>query len=262
VTRAKKSLGQNFLTDQIVINHILKTVKPKKTDRFFEIGAGKGALTTNFLSKVKMLDSVEIDKELINNLRKLELSSHKLKVHLNSVLKIDLEKLSKGKFKFRVIGNLPYNLSSKIMLWSFQNSLNILDLHYMFQKEFGERLISSPGKKTYGRLSVLSQYMFESLELFEISPESFRPRSSVKSIFIKFIPKPKKDVNSLEALKLQEITQLMFSKRRKKISNSCKSLVSLNELIDLGINPEDRPESLAAEDFLKITKYLLLKKNG
>ena len=175
---------------------------------------------------------------------------------------MELEKLSKGEFKFRVIGNLPYNLSSKIMLWSFKNSANILDLHYMFQKEFGKRLVSSPGEKSYGRLTVLSQYLYDSLDLFEVSPESFKPKPSVESIFIKFKPKPEKDFNSLEALKLQELTQLMFSKRRKMISTSCKGLISPNDFMDLGINPDNRPESLTIKDFLKITKYLLHTKNG
>ena len=148
------------------------------------------------------------------------------------------------------------------MLWSFQNAAQIKDIHYMFQKEFGERLISSPGKKSYGRLSVLSQYMFESLDLFKIDPESFEPKPSVNSIFIRFKPKPKKDVNSLEALKLQEITKLMFSKRRKKISTSCKDFLSSNDLIDLNIDPNNRPESLLVEDFLKITKRLLRDNSG
>jgi len=188
VTKAKKSLGQNFLTDQVIMSRILETVNPKEEDEFFEIGAGKGALTKNLIPTVKNIEIVEIDKDLIPDLKKLELSSNKIKVHEGSVLKMELEKLSRGECKFRVIGNLPYNLSSKIMLWSFQNVPYILDMHYMFQKEFGERLVSSPGKKTYGRLSVLSQYMFESLDLFEISPESFRPKPSVKSIFIKFTP--------------------------------------------------------------------------
>jgi 16S rRNA (adenine1518-N6/adenine1519-N6)-dimethyltransferase len=262
VTKAKKSLGQNFLTDQVIMSRILETVNPKEEDEFFEIGAGKGALTKNLIPTVKNIEIVEIDKDLIPDLKKLELSSNKIKVHEGSVLKMELEKLSRGECKFRVIGNLPYNLSSKIMLWSFQNVPYILDMHYMFQKEFGERLVSAPGKKTYGRLSVLSQYMFESLDLFEISPESFRPKPSVKSIFIKFTPKPKRDVNSLEAIKLQEITQLMFSKRRKKISTSCKSLVSANDFIDLDINPDDRPESLSVKEFLKICKYLLHNTNG
>ena len=262
MAKAKKSLGQNFLTDQTIIKRILETVNPKEEDEFFEIGAGRGALTRNLMPIVKNIESVEIDKDLIPDLKKLESLSHKLKVHEGSVLKMELKKISMGERKFRLIGNLPYNLSSKIMLWSFQNSGFILDMHYMFQKEFGERLVSSPGKKTYGRLSVLSQYMFESLDLFEISPESFKPKPSVKSIFIQFTPRPGRDVNSQEAIKLQEITQLTFSKRRKKISTSCKGLMSVNDFIDLGINPDNRPESLAVKDFLKISKHLWHNSNG
>ena len=249
-------MGQNFLIDQIILNRILESINPKKEDKFFEIGAGKGALTKKLIHKVKSIESVEIYKDLIPNLKKLELTSSELKVHEDSVLNLELEKLSKGEFKFRVIGNLPYNLSSKIMLWSFKNSANILDLHYMFQKEFGERLVSPPGNKTYGRLSVLTQYMFDSEDLFEILPESFTPKPSVDSIFIKFQPKLQKDINSLEAIRLQELTRLMFSKRRKKISTSCKKILQPNEFIDLGIDPDDRPESLSLNDFLKIIKYL------
>jgi len=238
VLKPKKSLGQNFLIDQIILNRILESINPKKEDKFFEIGAGKGALTKKLIHKVKSIESVEIDKDLIPNLKKLELTSSELKVHEDSVLNLELEKLSKGEFKFRVIGNLPYNLSSKIIL------------------------VSSPGEKSYGRLTVLSQYLYDSLDLFEVSPESFKPKPSVESIFIKFKPKPEKDFNSLEALKLQELTQLMFSKRRKMISTSCKGLISPNDFMDLGINPDNRPESLTIKDFLKITKYLLHTKNG
>ena len=260
--KAKKSLGQNFLTDHIVINRILEAINPKLEERFFEIGSGRGELTKIFVPRVKTLESVEIDKYLMPELRKLELSSENLKIYEENVIKITLKNLSQDNFKYRVIGNLPYNLSSKIMLWSFQNSSHILDIHFMFQKEFGKRLISSPGKKSYGRLSVLSQYMFKNLYLFEISPESFKPKPSVKSVFIKFIPREKRDVNSSEALLLQDITKLMFSKRRKKISTSCKDILNHDDFIDLGINPDDRPESLSVEDFVKITNYLLINKNG
>ena len=256
MVRAKKSLGQNFLTDELILNRILETVNPRKQDQFFEIGCGRGALTKRLIPKIKSIDCVEIYKYLISRLRKLESSSTDLTIHQDSVLKINLDKLSRNKSKFRVIGNLPYNLSSKIMLWTFSNAEHICDIHYMFQKEFGERLVSPPGNKTYGRLSVLTQYMFDSEDLFEILPESFTPKPSVDSIFIKFQPKPQKDINSLEAIRLQELTRLMFSKRRKKISTSCKKILQPNEFIDLGINPDDRPESLNLNDFLKITKYL------
>ena len=260
--KTKKSLGQNFLTDKFIISRIIETVNPKKEEVFFEIGSGKGDLTKGLISRAKSIQSVEIDKDLVPYLKKIESSSTNLVILENSVLKIDLKKLSKGKSKFRVIGNLPYNLSTQIMLWSFKNSTNILDLHYMFQKEFGERLVSSPGEKSYGRLTVLSQYLFDSLSLFEVDPDSFNPKPTVESIFIKFKPKLERDFNSIEALKLQELTQLMFSKRRKMISTSCKGLISSNDFIDLGINPENRPESLSINDFIKITKYLLNNKNG
>ena len=256
MVKTKKSLGQNFLTDELILNRILETVNPRKEDQFFEIGCGRGALTKRLMPKIKRIDGVEIDKDLISSLRKLESSSTDLTIHQGSVLKINLDKLSRNKSKLRVIGNLPYNLSSKIMLWTFSNAEHIFDIHYMFQKEFGERLVSPPGNKTYGRLSVLTQYMFDSENLFEILPESFTPKPSVDSIFLKFQPKLQKDINSLEAIRLQELTRLMFSKRRKKISTSCKKILQPNEFIDLGIDPDDRPESLSLSDFLKIIKYL------
>ena len=154
--RAKKSLGQNFLTDEIIINRLLETVSPKKKDNFFEIGSGQGEITRKITPIVRRIDAVEIDTDLIRNLKRLESEFTNLTIHKNSVLNMHLGELSKEELKFRVIGNLPYNLSSKIMLWTFSNSEHILDIHYMFQKEFGERLVSIPGKKSYGRLSVIT----------------------------------------------------------------------------------------------------------
>ena len=130
------------------------------------------------------------------------------------------------------------------MLWTFSNSEHILDIHYMFQKEFGERLVSIPGKKSYGRLSVITQYLFECEALFKILPERFSPKPSVDSVFIKFLQKAQKNINSVEAKQLQKFTKLVFSKRRKKISTSCKNIMNSNQFIDLGINPDSRPESL------------------
>ena len=260
--RAKKSLGQNFLTDELIISRLLETVSPKEQDNFFEVGSGRGELTKKITRIVRRIDTVEIDIDLIKNLKKLESEFSNLTIHENSVLNMDLRELSKEKLKFRVIGNLPYNLSSKIMLWTFTNSKHILDIHYMFQKEFGERLVSIPGKKSYGRLSVITQYLFECEALFKISPESFSPKPSVDSIFIKLLPKAQKNIKSAEATQLQEFTKLVFSKRRKKISTSCKDIMNPNQFIDLGIDPDSRPESLELNEFLKIIKYLSKKGNG
>ena len=260
--RAKKSLGQNFLTDELIINRLLETIGPKKEDNFFEIGSGRGELTKKLTPIVRKIDGVEIDNDLINNLKRLESDFTNLTIRKTSVLNVRLEEISKEKLKFRVLGNLPYNLSSKIMLWTFNNCEHILDVHYMFQKEFGERLVSVPGNKSYGRLSVITQYLFECEALFEIPPESFTPQPSVDSIFIKLLPKAQNKINSDEATQLQEFTKLVFSKRRKKLSTSCKNIMNPNQFIDLGINPDSRPEVLALNDFLKIVKYLSKTSNG
>ena len=261
MNRPKKRLSQNFLTDSLVISKILDVINPKEDERFFEIGSGKGALTKMFVDRVKVMESVEIDKDLLPKLKQLELSSNNLRIHEGNILKFNLDSLSENKHKYRVVGNLPYNISSKIMMWSFKNMKRIEDLHFMFQKEFGERLISNPGNKSYGRLSILTQYMFESFYLFKILPESFTPKPSVESIFIRFIPRQRKDINSPKTKKLQEITHMLFSKRRKKISTSFKKILSKNELIDLRVNPDDRPELLEVRDFLRLTEYLLKKNN-
>jgi len=262
VIKPKKQLGQHYLTDTLVIEQILKAINPKKEETFLEIGSGKGVLTKKLLDRTKFIHSVEIDKDLIPELKKLELLSNDVNIHQVNILNIKLENLSQNLYKYRIVGNLPYNISTQIMLWSIQNLRYIKDLHYMFQKEFGERLISSPGSKSYGRLSVLSQYMFQSLFLFKILPESFKPRPSVDSIFLRLVPRKEKDVDSREAKKLQEVTQLLFSKRRKKISTSFKNILSQNEIIDLRIDPDDRPESLAVNDFVRLANYLLINSNG
>ena len=260
--KAKKSLGQNFLTDELIISRLLETICPKGEENFFEIGSGNGELTRKLAPIVRRLEAVEIDNDLIENLKILESEFTNLSIHKNSILNMHLRELCREQLKFRVIGNLPYNLSSKIMLWSFANCEHILDIHYMFQKEFGERLVSVPGNKSYGRLSVITQYLFKCEALFEISPESFSPKPSVKSIFIKLLPKAQKHINSEEATKLQELTRLVFSKRRKKISTSCKNIMNPNHFIDLGINPDSRPETLELNEFLKIVNYLLKTSNG
>ncbi len=260
--KAKKSLGQNFLTDKLVLNRIIESVSPKQGDHFFEIGAGKGALTELLTEHIKHLDSIEIDGFLVKKLKELESKFSNLKIHKGNILQTKLKTLIRDKSKFRIVGNLPYNISTKILFWTFNNIKHISDIHYMFQREFGERLTSTPGNKTYGRISVLTQYMFEFEDLFKISPHSFTPKPSVESILIRLKPKPGNDINSAEALKLQELTRVMFTKRRKKISTSCKNILNQKEFNNLDINPDFRPESLDLKDFLKITGFLLERDHG
>ena len=262
MTKAKKELGQNFLVDSLVIEKILNYINPKNHESFLEIGPGKGAITEDLSRLSLSLDVVEIDKDLIPNLVKLNKLHNNLSVHQLDILKFNFNDLSRKKSKYRVVGNLPYNLSSQIILWSLKHLDHVKDFHYMFQKEFGARLLAKPGNKSYGRISILSQYMLKGIALLKIFPESFNPKPSVESMLIKFTPIKGRNIRSQEAVRLQKLTAMLFSKRRKKISSSCKNLLTINQLIDMKINPDDRQESLRVSDFLRMTDYLIKKKTA
>jgi len=256
VYKAKKNLGQNFLKDDVVLQNIKDYVNPSKEDNFLEIGPGEGCLTEIFSPLIKSLNAVELDKDLLLGLKLLEQKEKSLTVHNKSILNFDLNSLSTNQ-ELRVIGNLPYNISSSIVLWSLKNIHKFKDMHYMFQKEFGQRLFAEPKTKNYGRLSIISQYMTKITYLFTILPESFRPQPAVDSVFIKLTPIPGRNIQSQEAIKLQEITQAAFSMRRKMLRTSMKGLMKEKDFIHLDLNPEDRPEDLSVEDFIKISNFLI-----
>lgn len=256
VYKAKKNLSQNFLNDQVVLKKIIDFVNPDIGDNFLEIGPGRGSLTKILCPAVGNLDAVELDKDLLPGLRLLEERQDSLKIHNANILDFDLSELTEQN-NLRVIGNLPYNISSSIVLWSLKNIDNFQDMHYMFQKEFGQRLFANPKTKSYGRLSILSQYMAQITYLFTIHPESFDPEPSVESVFIKITPIQGRDINSPLAKKLQEITQITFSKRRKMLSKSLKGVLQQRDFLELGIKSSDRPEDLSIEDFIKLSNFLL-----
>jgi len=257
VYKAKKNLGQNFLEDQSVLQEIIDSIKPQIENDFLEIGPGKGSLTELIMGKVNTLNVVELDRDLILGLKLMAQKVHNLSIHNENILDFKIDETLNPKKKLRVIGNLPYNISSSIMLWSFRNQNKFEDMHYMFQKEFGERLSSDTKSKSYGRLSVLTQYMTKVSSLFVVSPESFKPAPAVESIFIKLTPIPGRDLNSPVAKKLQEVTQIAFSKRRKMLSKSYKDILGKEDFEYLNIESSLRPEDLTVEEFLKISNLLI-----
>ena len=155
MSKAKKSLGQNFLTEATVINQIIRAINPLSHNNFLEIGPGKGAITKPLLKLIKNLHVVEIDKDLLKGLQSIQ--SVNLTIHNLSILHFNPQESFDE--KIRIVGNLPYNISTQIMLWSFKYLENFEDMHFMFQKEFGERLVSKKDKKSFGRISVLTQYL-------------------------------------------------------------------------------------------------------
>lgn len=254
MNKPKKNFGQNFLTDQIILGRIIDALSLNKHDEVLEIGCGKGALTERILAKEVNLRGVEIDRDLIEELNLIKLKNKNLDVLNEDILKINLKDISESKLK--IVGNLPYNISSKIMLWSIKNKDMIEDVHFMLQKEFAERLISSPNKKSYGRLSILAQLFFNVEELFDVPSESFFPEPKVDSLFLRLKPKENKDLEYLDIECLQKVTLKAFTKRRKKISSGLKELLTKEDLKKINIDPGLRPENLTIADYISITKYI------
>ena len=252
--KAKKELGQNFLIDEVALNKIIELINPRNEDHFLEIGPGRGALTKRISDKVKRLDAVELDKDLLLSLKLI--NSNKLFIHNESILNFDIDRIIEYE-KIRLVGNLPYNISTEIMLWAFDSLKQLEDMHFMFQKEFGERLSAEPNNKNYGRISVLTQYLTELEKVLYLEPSSFRPKPSVESVFIRFKPKKDRHILSPISIKLQEITKATFMHRRKMIGKSLKNILTTQQIEQLDIDLSLRPENLSVNDYVRIAEQLI-----
>ena len=252
--KAKKKLGQNFLIDEVALNRIIELINPRNEDHFLEIGPGRGALTKRLSDKAKRLDAVELDQDLLLSLKLI--NSNKLFIHNESILNFDVDRIIEYE-KIRLVGNLPYNISTEIMLWAFDSLKQLEDMHFMFQKEFGERLSAEPNNKSYGRISVLTQYLTELEKVLYLEPSSFRPKPSVESVFIRFKPKKDRHILSPISIKLQEITKATFMHRRKMIGKSLKNILTTQQIEQLDIDLSLRPENLSVNDYVRIAEELI-----
>ena len=250
--KPRKRFGQNFLQDKNIILKIIEAIAPKKTDHIVEIGPGLGALTVQLLPVLKTMDVIELDRDLIPKLQTACRNLGKLNIHQADALQFDFKKLVKNKHLVRVIGNLPYNISTPLIFHLLKQINCIHDMHFMLQKEVARRLAAKPNHKDYGRLSVMVQYFCEVTELFIVNPHAFYPVPKVKSALVRLVPRkkillPAKDISILE-----KVVKLAFNQRRKMISNCLKDIVSNEQFSSLNINPKLRPEQLSVEDFVKI----------
>ena len=254
--KAKKKYGQNFLVDKGVINKIIGAINPKNSEKILEIGPGLGALTTQILNKIDHIDVVEIDPDMIKVLQE-KIPPSKITIFSSNILEMNNDIIRKYD---KVIGNLPYYISSEILLKMIKTIGNQKDLHFMLQKEVAERIASSTHSKSYGRLSVILQYFFDIELLFDIHPESFSPPPKVISSLVRLIPKINhinkvKNINSFEKL-----LRISFSQKRKTIKNNLKPILNDDDLSILDINPQDRAEMLTLSDFVRIENYIFDKK--
>lgn len=249
--RPRKRFGQNFLHDPGIVQRIVSTIDPKPGERLVEIGPGRGAITTGLLKAAGCLDAVELDRDLIEPLARLCADIGTLKIHSADALRFDFGSLYPGE-RLRVVGNLPYNISTSLLFHLLAQADCIRDMHFMLQKEVVERIAAAPGLKVYGRLSVMIQVYCRTEPLFRIGPGAFTPAPKVDSAFLRLTPHRPLPVQVQDPSFLSRLVAQAFSQRRKTLRNSLKGLVTAEELLAQGMDPGQRAEELSVEKFVHL----------
>ncbi len=256
--RPRKRFGQNFLHDPGVIRRILDAIAPQPDDPLVEIGPGGGALTRPRVEGVKHLEVVELDRDLLPQLHQLDVDS-KLNVHNADALRFDFCQLRAGEAKLRLIGNLPYNISTPLLFHLMEQLACIADMHFMLQKEVVDRLTAVPGTKAYGRLGVMLHYYCRAERLFIVPPGAFHPAPKVESAIDRLIPHPEPPVAVNDVQQLAWLVNRLFSQRRKMLRHSLKGYLSEARLQELGIAPTERPEQLDLAAFATLANALVTR---
>ena len=249
---AKKRFGQNFLTDQGVIDSLVDAISPKADDLMVEIGPGLGALTKPLLHKLDMLHVVEVDRDIIDWMQK-EYAKKSITIHNSDALKFDFGSLGKN---LRVVGNLPYNISTPILFHLLDNVRHITDMHFMLQKEVVERMVAEPSTAAYGRLSVMLQYRLQMEYLFTVPPEAFDPAPKVESAFVRCVPHATLPYVANDETLFAKVVTAAFGQRRKTLRNTLKGLLDDAGFSALNIDSQQRAENLGVAEFVAIANYL------
>jgi 16S rRNA (adenine1518-N6/adenine1519-N6)-dimethyltransferase len=249
---ARKRFGQNFLIDQGIIGAIVSAIDPKRDETVVEIGPGLGAITEPLMARVDHLHVVEIDRDLIARLKKQH-SPERMTIHEGDALAFDFASIGKD---LRLVGNLPYNISTPLLFHLADYVDIVRDMHFMLQKEVVERMVAEPGDADFGRMSVMLQYRFWLEWLIDVPPESFDPPPKVQSAVVRLIPKPVSELTAKSQEKLAQVVLTAFSQRRKMLRNTMKSLLSEAAFAELGIDPTRRAEDIPVEGYVRIANYL------
>ena len=256
---ARKRFGQHFLIDKNLLQQIVNTIAPAKEDHVVEIGPGHGELTQYLLPRVTKLDVIEIDRDLIAQLKqRFEQYSH-LTIHESDALKFNFETLISKDHGIRIVGNLPYNISTPLLFKCFSFIHRIKDMHFLLQKEVVHRLCAAVGSSHYGRLSVMAQYYCDNTLVFEIGPDAFKPPPKVDSALIRLIPRQKRLIDTNDINTLTQIVKEAFNQRRKTIRNTLKKSISEKSLMDLSIDPQLRPQQLSVDDYIRISNAITIE---
>ncbi|MBZ2169190.1 16S rRNA (adenine(1518)-N(6)/adenine(1519)-N(6))-dimethyltransferase RsmA [Marinobacter sp. F4216] len=254
--QARKRFGQNFLHDPGVIERIVRSINPKPDDTMVEIGPGLGALTEEILAVNPSLQVVELDRDLIPVLRTKFFNYPEFRIHEADALKFDFSQLVRDGKPLRIVGNLPYNISTPLIFHLLEQAGVVKDMHFMLQKEVVQRLAAIPGDNNYGRLGIMAQYFCKVQPLFEVGPGAFRPAPKVDSAIVRLVPHetlphPAKDLTVLQA-----VVRTAFNARRKTLRKALGGLVTAEQLQGMGINDGLRPENLTLADYVRIADFL------
>ncbi len=254
--KARKRFGQNFLVNERVINDIIAAIRPEQGDSMVEIGPGLGALTRPLLKKLNHLHVIEIDRDIVARLENdypQDQPKSKLTVHAQDALTFDFALLD---MPLRIVGNLPYNISSPLLFHCAAYAERIRDMHFMLQNEVVERMVAAPSTPEYGRLSVMLQYRFHMEKLFDVMPESFRPAPKVNSAIVRMIPLASSAIVVRNEQLYAAIVSAAFGQRRKTLRNTLRHYLNEADFQKLDIDAQLRAENLSVNEFAKLANYL------
>lgn len=249
---AKKRFGQNFLSDSGVIRSLVDAIAPARDDLMVEIGPGLGALTQPLLQRLDHLHVVELDRDIIRWMQQ-QYAGNSITIHNSDALKFDFAALGKP---LRVVGNLPYNISTPILFHLLDQVDSILDMHFMLQKEVVERMVAAPSTPAYGRLSVMLQYRLHMQYLITVPPEAFEPPPKVESAFVRGVPYASLPYPATDEALFAKVVLNAFGQRRKTLRNTLKGMLDDAGFTELGIDSQLRAENLGVADFVRIANYL------
>jgi len=247
----KKSLGQHFLTDRSYIDKIVMAVNPQPGDRLVEIGPGQGAIPFPLLRKHGELTAIEFDRDLITPLMEASEGIGRLTIIHKNVLDVDFGKLA-GDTQIRLVGNLPYNLSSPILFHAIEHAASIHDMDFMLQKEVVDRMAAEPGSKVYGRLSVMLQAYCRVDSLFVVPPGAFRPPPKVDSAVARLVPRDAAAIGIADPRRFEEVVRAAFGQRRKTLRNALGGTCTTDQIEAAGLRPDARAEQIDVDGFVRL----------
>lgn len=252
--KTKKRFGQHFLNDFSIIEKLIYEINPSPNDKIVEIGPGLGALTFPLLEKIDALDVVEIDRDVIARLQQKK--DPKLSIHGVDALEFDFSSLLQNENQMRIVGNLPYNISTPLIFHLLDFKNDISDMHFMLQNEVVKRITAEPNSKAYGRLSVMVQYHCKTEYLFFVAPESFDPPPKVDSAILRLSPRKDQPYQANDEGHLSKLVAQAFSMRRKTLRNNLKKIITAEQIEQLEIDPSNRAENLTVSDFVKLSNFV------